>query len=242
MGNRYLIWVKNNLNPYKRQLIRKYFVNIFHPIIHFNLNTLSDLYGSDKSNKHGYTTFYETHFSHLKRKRISLLEIGVGGYEDPKLGGASLRMWKKYFRHGFIYGIDIYDKGNIDEPRIKTFVCSQTDEIRLKNILKGINALDIIIDDGSHNNNDVINTFNILFPLLKDGGYYAIEDVHTSYRDGYSGDSKNLYNNTTIMNYFKILCDFPNIDFIDNSKIDNKLLELKIKSIHFYRGLIIINK
>ena len=52
-------------------------------------------------------------FSSFKKKKINLLEIGIGGYKNPRLGGASLRMWKKYFSRGKIFGIDIYDKSEL---------------------------------------------------------------------------------------------------------------------------------
>ena len=114
-----------------RQQFRDIFVNLYNPIFHFNLHALSNLFGSDKNNKHHYTQHYIQHFSHLRRKKIKLLEIGIGGYDNHLLGGASLRMWKKYFIKGFIFGIDIYDKSAIEEKRIKTFKCNQTDKIIL---------------------------------------------------------------------------------------------------------------
>jgi len=54
------------------------------------------------------------------KRNIVLLEIGIGGYQDPKSGGRSLRMWKKYFPHGQINGIDIMDKRPHNARRIRT--------------------------------------------------------------------------------------------------------------------------
>jgi len=235
-------FIRKKFSPKRRQTIRKLFVNIFHPIFNYTLDELSDYYGSDKNYKHGYTKYYQYHFNSIKDKKIKLLEIGIGGYGNLDLGGASLRMWKKYFKKGMIYGIDIIDKTALDEPRIKTFICNQTDKLGLYKIMSKLKKIDVIIDDGSHINNDVINTFKLLFPYVRKGGFYAIEDVHTSYRDGYGGDSKNLNNNNTTMNYFKKYSDLVNKDFIENSIIENKFLGQDIKSIHFYRSLIIIEK
>ena len=36
---------------------------------------------------------------------------------------------------------------------------------------------DVIIDDGSHKPSDQIKSFEILWPMLSDGGLYIIEDV-----------------------------------------------------------------
>src|SRR6266478_2576211 len=59
-----------------------------------NLKALATLYGSDKWRQHWYAPHYETHFASLRRKRLNILEIGIGGYDDPELGGNSLRMWR----------------------------------------------------------------------------------------------------------------------------------------------------
>jgi len=42
---------------------------------------------------------------------------------------------------------------------------------------------------------------------LKDGGIYVIEDTQTSYWPGYGGNSENLADPETMMNFFKNLTD-----------------------------------
>ena len=74
--------------------------------------------GSDKV---GYCEVYEAYLSRLRHQRINLLEIGVGGYENPEAGGASVRMWKHYFSKAEIYALDFYDKSSHEEPRIMIF-------------------------------------------------------------------------------------------------------------------------
>src|SRR5438045_959193 len=94
------------------------------PLSHFyrgNLRRLAQIYGSDKWGNHWYCQQYERQVAYLRKKRITLLEIGVGGYDDPNSGGCSLRMWRTYFRHGQIYGIDIADKSPHNARRIHTF-------------------------------------------------------------------------------------------------------------------------
>src|SRR5262249_14446190 len=72
-----------------------------------NLTALANINGTDKWGSHWYTPAYEAHFKHLRTKKLKILEIGVGGYEDPNAGGESLRMWKYYFPKSQIYSIDI---------------------------------------------------------------------------------------------------------------------------------------
>ena len=87
---------------------------------------------------------------------MNILEIGVAGYDNPNYGGNSLRMWKRYFYRGKIYSIDIYDKPNFDENRIKTFQGNQNNRDFLDQVLTRIGKIDVIIDDGSNINQDVI--------------------------------------------------------------------------------------
>lgn len=74
-------------------------------------------------------------------------------------------MWKRYFPFGRISSIDIYDKTFFQERRIKIFQGSQTDTLFLKKVINQIGSPDIIIDDGSHINSHVIETFQFLFPF-----------------------------------------------------------------------------
>jgi len=207
-----------------------------------NLNRLGKIYGTDKFGSHFYTTHYMTHLRRFKYKKIRLLEIGVGGYDDPNSGGQSLRMWKKYFPFGYIYSIDIYDKSQLEENRIKIFKGNQIDSKFLEEITSEIGELDIIIDDGSHINEHVIGTFNILFPKLKDGGVYIIEDTQTSYWRDFGGDSKDLNNPRTIMNYFKSLTDSLNNEEFIIKNYEKSYFDKKIISMHFYHNLIFIYK
>ena len=137
---------------------------------------------TDKSSiHHDYCKTYERFFAPLRYQPILLFEVGVGGYQYPDRGGADLLGFAEYFPLAQIHAIDIHPKTGLDKGRISTHVCSQDDEPALKVLIEKIGAPDIIIDDGSHVNPLTIRTFEILFPLLKDGGIYVVEDAHTSY-------------------------------------------------------------
>lgn len=207
-----------------------------------SLTELAIKYHCDKWGAHYYTPHYDHHFNLFKQKEINLIELGIGGYSDPNHGGASLRMWKDYFQSGNIYGVDIYDKNKIEEKRIRTFQGSQTDEVFLKKIVMEIGNPEIIIDDGSHINSDIITSFQILFPLLKIGGIYVIEDVQTSYWPSYGGDSTNLQNKSTAVNFFKSLIDSLNYQEIIKDSCQPSYFDRHIISIHFYHNIIFIYK
>lgn len=208
----------------------------------FSLNMLARIYKSDKWGKHYYTQHYSKHFRRFKFKRVKLLEIGAGGYHYPDIGGNSLRMWKRYFPFGRIYSLDIYDKSFFEERRIKIFQGSQTDVNILKKIIDQIGESDIIIDDGSHINEHVIKTFEVLYPSLKNGGIYVIEDTETSYWPDYGGDSEYLDNPSTLMNYFKKLTDCLNHQEFVKTNYKPSYFDKNIYSIQFYHNLIFIFK
>lgn len=157
------------------------------------MNSLARLalkHGSDKYRQatekwidRDYCTAYETFFSKLKDEYVSILELGIGGYHHPDRGGSSLLMWHDYFTHPSrrVVGLDIYDKSGLDMPfGIWMYKGSQIDEALLNEIFEKFKP-NIIIDDGSHINSHVIESFTILFPKMASGSIYVIEDYESSW-------------------------------------------------------------
>jgi hypothetical protein len=207
-----------------------------------NLNFLARLYETDKFGGHNYTPHYQAHLNPYRFKKIKLLEIGVGGYNDPNKGGESLRMWKKFFPYGKIFSLDIFDKSPQQEKRIRIFQGSQADPVFLNEVVNEMGQPDIIIDDGSHFNEHVIASFIILFPKLKDGGIYIVEDTQTSYWEDLGGDSKDLNNPNTMMNFFKKMADCLNHSEFIRPGYQPSYYDKNIVSIHFYHNMIFIHK
>lgn len=173
------------------------------------LERLGIKYSSDKY-AHGYLSHYARHFGARRHQVKTVLEIGVGGFEDPSKGGDSLRMWEKYFPNAHIHGIDIHDKTAHDTDRITTHLGGQDDPDFLRALIEKIGAPDIIIDDGSHLNEHILISFETLFPLLAKGGIYAIEDMQTAYLYGYGGSYKDLASPSLSTGFIKTLVDVVN--------------------------------
>lgn len=207
-----------------------------------NLTEIAKKYKTDKATDHSYTPHYDFHFSKLREKEINLLEIGVGGYNNPEEGGGSLKMWKEYFTKAKIFAIDIEKKIGLDDDRIKVYQGSQTDGLFLKELNNNTNGFDIIIDDGSHVPSHVIYTFQELFPLLRKDGIYVVEDTQTSYWKSMGGDYKNPNNILTTTNYFKHLSDGLNYKEYIDPGYQPTYMDKNIISIHFYHNLIFIYK
>lgn len=231
-------YLQNALKYNQKKTLKKIYKVLMSNIYKCNLEKLADIQGTDKGLGHYYIRHYSNHFNHLRKRKLNILEIGVGGAENPETGGGSLRMWKYYFPKSKFYGIDIYDKSKQEEKRIKIFKGNQAAPDFLRYVFKETNSsLDIVIDDGSHKNEHVITTFKILFPLINNGGIYVIEDTQTSYWPALGGDSIDLNNPKTTMNFFKYLTDCLNYEEFDNPGYVPTYFDKHIISLHFYHNL-----
>lgn len=139
------------------------------------LTRLADKYGTDKgSSTHKYTDVYEYFLIPMRNQARKIFEIGVAG-------GASLFMWRDFFPNAVIYGIDIEDSSRLNSERVKTFVADQGNRKQLARFIASSgSAFDLILDDGGHTMDQQQISLGFLFPHVKPGGYYILEDVHTS--------------------------------------------------------------
>jgi hypothetical protein len=200
---------------------------------------------------HGFIQYYETLLGHLRNEHINFLEIGV-------FYGSSIKMWRDYFINGTIYGIDTFEgiQGNgmiFDNPthfydywkssnleRVKLIKCDQSKENELYDFVKYCKenniTFDVILDDGSHMMKDQQVTLDILFDVLKDGGFYIMEDIHSS--DCFPCyDVESDFSNTTK----KVLLDLKNLKKLKSPYITKKerveYLESSIVDIEHFTSL-----
>ena len=127
---------------------------------------------TDKSSLAGdYLRHYARIFAGLRGEAFTLVEIGV-------FNGASVRMWAKYFTQARIVGVDIDPRCRASaSDRVVIEIGSQNDPAFLHHLAATYAPL-VIIDDGSHRSDDIIFSFERLFPALPPGGLYVIEDLH----------------------------------------------------------------
>jgi len=198
-----------------------------------NLIEIASKYKSTKKMM-GFIDIYNYYFNAIKDKNLNIFEIGVET-------GESLRMFSDYFNKSNIVGLDIENKDyNIE--RVEIFCGDQSDKKILNGIIEKYKKFDVIIDDGSHKNKDVINSFNHLFPYLKFGGLYVIEDLQTSYIPNWGGDGVNLNNKKTTMNFIRSLADRMHYQDIDNPFYQKHDLDGLIEFVHIYRNIAFIKK
>ncbi len=140
------------------------------------LTELANRFGSDKAS-HGFCAFYDRLLAARRPYVTKVLEIGV-------LGGASLLMWRDYFPAAVIHGLDLAPRFT---PRVDRVLVHQGDQASRRSLSRLLErtggGFDLIVDDGGHTMEQQQVSLAFLFPLLRKGGMYVIEDLHTSFCD-----------------------------------------------------------
>ncbi len=159
------------------------------------LSQIANKYASDKGTKipddggnHGprlhFTTKYSEYMESIRNEKLTILEIGIGS-------GPSLKMWYDYFPNATIHAIDVDNHANMNNERVTTHICDQSDRVAMFKLMESIGEVDILIDDGSHVIAHQQISLGFLFQYVKKGGQYWLEDLHTSDREVWQG--KTLY-------------------------------------------------
>ena len=122
-----------------------------------------------------YFPIYENHLNRFVNRSVTVLEIGV-------LDGGSLSMWRNYLGpHARIIGMDINPEAKQHEDfQITVEIGNQSDTTFLASLYDKHGPFDIVIDDGSHMQSDVIATFGYFKDKMPPNSVYIIEDTHTA--------------------------------------------------------------
>jgi hypothetical protein len=215
-------------------------VDLKYDMVHLNLNSHQRLSGCQDKDRFGYTVMYEERFADLQETATAVVEIGVRE-------GDSIKMWERYFTKAIIYGFDwaspveggmhYIDKLNKLEG-IEIIVGDQDKKEDIDNFLVKTNTkFDIIIDDGSHMmSHQQLNMF-WLWDSLKVGGWYVIEDIHTSFR-GRGFEVEPDGGNTT----HRLMETFKETSKLNSVYFDGSLLEDSMEVDFLNRDICFIKK
>jgi hypothetical protein len=160
------------------------------------LTVLANQVGSDKGDlhhdRHHYTRVYSSLFEPIRHQPLRVLEIGLlhrvdrgwknvsGRFYGTAIGSRapSLEMWSSYFPNGTIFGFDIntFPDVDIDRCRIITGDMGNREDLSIL-VNESGGDFDIIIDDASHASHHQQIALGYLFPHLRAGGIYIIEDL-----------------------------------------------------------------
>lgn len=199
---------------------------------------------TDKISHHGYHRFYS---KYIKRDINKLLEIGIAD-------GHSIKLWTEYCPNAYIFGMDINIEYANEADKLKILRGDQSNEKDLENVILNIgDNIDVIIDDGSHIPEHQLLSLTKLFPSVKDGGIYIIEDIEISYwkQSQYIYETKyGSEHKSNIINVFKNILHLLNKEYINDTDLQAIVegccvpVEIidTISSITFCQNCIIISK
>ena len=198
--------------------------------------------GTDKaSHDHNYLNFYEKNLRHLRAEKFLLLEIGV--YE-----GHSLFTWGSYFQAATVVGLD-------PDPAAKSKSTMPNTHVRIGNVgrlevldklSKEFGAPLIIVDDGTHYWHSQIEALRYLWPRLRPGGVFIMEDVHTSF-PAFAPTYENMsYSNISCYDYLQKLNRWlVGSRYMGAEKPDDGFIATywpTVDYIQWYRGTCLIHK
>jgi hypothetical protein len=206
--------------------------------------------GKSSDKWESYLPVYDRLFSPFRDNSVNILQIGVHN-------GGSLEVLAKYFRQAVhIIGSDTNPScGDLkyDDPRISIVVGNINTQEVLDSITSKLQAIDLLIDDGSHTSADVVATFVNYFQLVSPGGLYIIEDTHSLYWEAAGGG---VLRGHSAQQLFKLLTDVVNLEhwqrdlplntylstFFLADAIPDVIAEGWVEGIEFLNSLIVVRK
>ena len=191
---------------------------------------------------HHYFEVYHRYFEKFIGQNPTILEIGV-------FRGGSLEMWNDYFDgECTIYGIDMDPScADIEVPNSEIIIGDQSSASFWEMFKERGIEFDIIIDDGGHHMNQQITTLEQMYPEVQEGGFYLVEDTHTSYWKEYSGG---LRAEGTFMEFAKHLvdamnsCHFKQPYTADEMSLKKRFdwIRSQTKGLYFHDSIVVLEK
>jgi hypothetical protein len=235
---------KNNINPwYNNKLTLSEIANYFETD-KGTADSLSLSWGKEypfHSCMH-YTTTYEKYMNIKKNKNINMLEIGIC---DKRFPFASVKMWMAYFKNINLYAVDNFWGHKIDD-KIKdindlnnngvNFIYADQGSFEDWDELNQLfpNKFDFIVEDGSHWPNHMMVSLWKSINILKQDGYYFMEDIQNPLksRGWFKYDNaliaeEFLQTLSTKILYSSFLNDQQNKDIQDNFELVDLVLDPK---------------
>jgi hypothetical protein len=146
-------------------------------------------FSTEAGTKHpGYYSRYDRFFHKNSFTPTSILEIGVHQ-------GESTKVFATVYPHAKIVALDLDRHQHVDFSafgNITYIGVDQTDTKRLEEVIKNEfpAGFDFVIEDASHIGAYSHITFHTVFPHLKPGGIYIVEDWGTGYFDDFVDGSR----------------------------------------------------
>lgn len=141
-----------------------------------SLEELVDNSRTDKNTGHSYLELYQSLLVSKQKTAKNIVEIGIAS-------GGSIKLWFDFFINATIYGLDIK---HIDDTwdelknknRIKLHTSVDAYNVGFFNAIFPKDVLfDVILDDGPHSLESMIQCIKLYSKIMTDDGILIIEDV-----------------------------------------------------------------
>lgn len=123
--------------------------------------------GTDKESNHHYGNAYESLFPDRSAVRL-LMEVGVAD-------GSCLLAWREVFPNATIVGMDIHPSARASGERLEFHLGDMRVRLDCEKAARG-RMFDVIIDDGTHLLEDTLRTLFFMWPFVRPGGMYVVEE------------------------------------------------------------------
>ena len=130
--------------------------------------------GTDKESNHRYGDAYERLFPNRDTIQL-MMEVGVAD-------GSCLQAWKEVFPNAVCVGMDIHHSDKANGEYIEFHLGDQRIREDCERAAAG-RQFDLIVEDATHHLENTLATLYYLWPSVKPGGMYVVEEW-----DGAGGD------------------------------------------------------
>jgi hypothetical protein len=182
-----------------------------------------------------YPDAYHRHFHRFQGEPITIVEIGV-------LGGGSLQVWRSYFvPQARVVGVDIDPEclAHASEG-IEVHIGDQADRAFLEALADQLGTIDIVLDDGGHEMEQQITSFEVLYPRLSPTGVYVCEDVHSSYLPAFGAGRGGRPHEGSFIDFAKDKIDELHAWYSDGAEPTE--FTRSTASIHLYTGMVVFER
>jgi len=230
-------------------LIRKIFTSprvfgryLVYCLKHYRYNDLLQFAGEGATDKglpgHSYVRAYDFFLRSRRDEDLRLCEIGLlrrqlrkKSVDEEHPDPPSLRMWRKYLPHAHLVGFDIRKCASTSDPKWVTIQGDQSSREDLQKIIDQYSEYDVIIDDALHASPHQQITLSFLFPHVKSGGIFFIEDLRHQPEEFEQLDvpkTRDLLRTLDMTGKWNSPLCTPE---------EKKVLETQVKEIHFFESL-----
>jgi hypothetical protein len=181
-----------------------------------------------------YFDVYERHLAGFRGRSPRVLEIGVSH-------GGSLDLLREWLGRGTtIVGIDLDERiTDLERRSVHLAVGDQSDPGFLAGVVATHGPFDIVVDDGSHVPRHQIASLEALWPTMRSGSVYLVEDTHTNYWDNYEGG---LAKPSTFIEYAKGLADDLHAFHSRSPDLQPTTWTRTLGGLHFYDSIVVLDR